>query len=161
MVLMIVPRLAQTTASLAVPMNPSNASPDAWTLGGFWLTAGGVLISIASLVLAILIFRSTNRSDQQKHGELLDALQATQGALEQTIARTGATAANLGALGLSVPEMQKVAEYLGDGEVAVHARRRAAGKGNHPWQVITSRGRVIQIYTGGRGGGVHGSVLDD
>jgi type II secretory pathway pseudopilin PulG len=155
-------QLARATTRATAALNESSeSSPGAWTLGGFWLTAGGVLIGVASLVLAVLIFRSTNRSDQEKHGELLDALHAAQSALEQTIQRTGATQANLAALGLSVPESEKVDEFLGEGEVAVFARRRATGKGNHPWQVVTSRGRVIQIYTGGRTGGVHGSALDE
>ena len=138
-----------------------DASPDIWTISGFWITLAGLLVGVAALVVAIRIFRSTNRSDAEKHSELLDSLAATKDALQDAIARGGANPADLFAAGLSVAEAAFVDQMLEPAELAVHARRRSRGRGNHPWQVVTSRGRILEIYTGGRTGGVHGRVLDE
>ncbi len=91
--------------------------------------------------------------------ELLDAIHA----MGETVRELGAQAqhplpqADLSRL--SDAEGTALQGMLQADEVVVTLERSGAGKGNHPWQAVTSAGRVLQVYTGGRGGGVHASVL--
>jgi hypothetical protein len=116
------------------------------------LTVGGVVIGVVSLVLTVLIYNWTNTTDDERHAELLEAVRDVAALLPP-----GQPQANLGQL--SQDEQTKLLGALQQGENVVHIARSATGKGNHPWRAITSLGRVLQVYTGGRRGGVHVTVV--
>ncbi|MBU2600819.1 MAG: hypothetical protein KKA32_01435 [Actinobacteria bacterium] len=130
---------------------------DGWVLLGFVFTTAGFVVGVVALVLTSLIYHWTNRTDSDRHSELTDALQVTQDAVRDLSAQVAPAEAHLG--DLSAEEERSLRGLLGSGEVVVRCARSGSGKGNHPWQAVTSKGRLLQVYTGGRRGGVHASEL--
>jgi hypothetical protein len=116
------------------------------------LTIGGFIVGAVSLALTGLIYRWTGTTDSERHEELLEAVREMAALLPP-----GQPPANLGQL--SQDEQAKLRGALQQGENVLHVARSATGKGNHPWRAITSQGRVLQVYTGGRRGGVHLTVV--
>lgn len=132
--------------------------PDGWTLLGFVCTALGFVVGGIALVLTWLIYRWTNKSDDDKHAELLDALRTMGDAVRDLASKTTPQSTNLDKLTLA--ERAALQAQLKTDEIVVQLARSGSGKGNHPWQAATSLGRMLQIYTGGRAGGVHVRALD-
>ncbi len=115
------------------------------------------MLGVAALVVAIAIFRWTRGDDDERHGELLDALDNAETALAELAAGLAVAPADLSLL--SEDERNELRRRLSPGEIVVKVARSSRGKGNHPWQAVTSHGRTLQVYTGGRTGGVHTRVL--
>ena len=130
---------------------------DAGVFVGLTATVLGFVVGAVALVLTILIFRWTNRDDGDRHAELLDAVRTMGATVRDVGTRTTLAPADLAKL--SDAERSALQGLLQANEVVVRVERSGTGKGNHPWQAVTSAGRVLQVYTGGRHGGVHTSVL--
>ena len=129
-----------------------------WTGMGLAATLLGFIVGAASLVITCLIFRWTNVSDSERHAELKGALHEMGALLKEALSKVPTTDADLSSL--STPERAERRGLLGPEERVVKLARSGSGKGNRPWQAFTNAGRVLQIYTGGRGGGVHAKVLE-
>jgi hypothetical protein len=50
------------------------AKADGWTVGGFWITFVCAVLTAVDLSFAVAIFLWTRKDDDERHGELLDAL---------------------------------------------------------------------------------------
>jgi hypothetical protein len=132
--------------------------PDIRTTVGLAATVLGFIAGLVSLALTILIYRWTTISDDERHAELKDALAGMRALLGELAPRAPDLRDDLGQLSLA--EQRELRALLQPQEEIVRVARSGSGKGNHPWQAFTTTGRVVQVYTGGRKGGVHAKVLD-
>ena len=135
------------------------AGRDGWDISSWILTAVGCAVGIGALIISILIYRWTTTTDDERHHGLKDALDAL-----ADVVRNQAQAANVVPVdlhSLSDAERAQVLESLEPNEVIVRLERARSGKGNHPWLAVTTHGRVLSVYSGGRRGGVHMHVVDD
>ena len=132
---------------------------DLGLLVGLSATVLGFVVGAIALVLTFLIYRWTNTDDADRHAELLDALQTMGATVRDLGTRTQQPLPTADLTRLSSAERSALQGMLQADEVVVRVERSGTGKGNHPWQAVTSAGRVLQVYTGGRRGGVHTNVL--
>lgn len=123
---------------------------------GFAATVLGCLVGAYALLLTRRIYRWTSKADADRHAELLDAVR-TMGETVRDIITGASVPPDLTTL--SDAERSALQGLLQAREHILRVKRSGTGKGNHPWQAVTSAGRVLQVYTGGRRGGVHTSVL--
>lgn len=120
----------------------------------FWATIGGAVVGSAALVVAVLIYCWTTNQDDERHGELTDALSTTGDALAELLASSAVQQTDLSPL--SSDMRTALLEHLTSNEKVVKLERPGEGrKGNHPWFAVTSLGRTLKLYVGGRRGGVH------
>lgn len=123
---------------------------------GFWATIGGAVFGLLALILAGLIYHWTTQQDGERHEELTDALATTGDTLKELLANSGAGIAPADLSALSAEMQVALTGQLGTNEKVVKLEKPGEGrKGNHPWFAVTSLGRTLKVYAGGRSGGVH------
>lgn len=91
--------------------------------------------------------------------ELAEGIRATGDAVRQLVAQAQQPVPKADLSRLSDDERNALEGKLEAAEVVLKLERSGTGRGNHPWQAVTSVGRVLLVYTGGRSGGVHTRVL--
>ena len=144
---------ADAIGAALVSLSKSNVG----TCIGLICTVLGFVVGAVALVLTILIYRWTNQDDANRHAELLDAVK-TMGATVEDLGKTSPLSpADL--TKLSPAERSALHGLLQPDEIVVRVERSGTGRGNHPWQAVTSAGRLLQVYTGGRRGGVHATEV--
>jgi hypothetical protein len=130
---------------------------DGWTGVGLAVTILGCLLGIASVWLTVLIYCWTSRKQAEYQAELTFALDELRLARAQQPGPDPTPSADLS--GLPDEARERFVALLEGDERIIRLTRTGTGKGAHPWLAITTTGKVLRAYRGGRTGGWHVKVL--
>lgn len=116
-----------------------------------------LILGAAAIYLAVRLHKAGALDSENKYEDLKAELGAATGAVRSLVrSQTASPPAEVDPIAdIESPAARSELEApLNEGERPLVARR-ADGKGNHPWFVVTDQARTLSVYRGGRGGGWH------